>query len=105
MILAEGRVRVSDQLSRLSAPADGQFVANVIGDSHSLVEGLNEFGIEHEVQHDGSVHIQPSGDESFQQIWKICEQRDIVLSSLAPTRNSLEEIFMAAIRGTSNADS
>ncbi len=105
VILAEGRVRVADQLWKLNTPTAPQYVATVMGDSSELVEGLKQAGIENELMHNGTVLIRADNDETFHQIWQICEQSQIVLSSLAPTRNSLEEIFMSAIRGTNNAHS
>ncbi len=105
VILADGRVRVSDTLANLNKPTAPQFVATVVGDEQVFLEELNHRGISGELQHDGTVLVYADNETTFRNIWRLCDEKNVVLSSFVPTKNSIEQIFMSAIRGEKNAHS
>lgn len=100
IILAEGQVRVSDSLEALNKPTSPKYIASVLDGAAQLAGLLTRERVPAQLDDDGNLSIQISGEGDFQTISRICDQNGIVLKSLAPTRNSIEEIFMAAIRGS-----
>ena len=105
IILSQGQVRVSDKLETLNKPASSKYIASVLNDANLFCELLNKHQIHAEMQDDGTVALMVNSESVFPTIWKLCEDHSIILRSLGQTRNSIEEIFMAAIKEDHNADS
>ena len=105
IILAEGEVKVSSSLSELSKPTSPQYTAAVVEGEERLVSGLNRVGLQAALTPEMKVSVRVDKETDLQRIYEVCEQDRIVLKSLVPSLNSLQEIFMAAIGGGSNANS
>ncbi len=106
IILADGQVRVSDSLQALNQPTSPQYLASVMKDAPQLLEVLNRQQLPSSLTPEGLLKIEIKREQDLQSVWEICDQHGFVLKSLVPSRNSIEEIFMAAIGGgNSNANS
>ena len=105
VILSQGEVRVSDRLDALNKPSSPKFIANVMGDGVPFCNLLNKINIPAEILDDGTIAIMLHDESEFNKIWKLCHENSIVLRSLGPTRNSIEEIFMDAIKEDTHANS
>ena len=105
IILAEGEVRVSSSLAELSKPTSPKFMATVVEGEERLVAKLNTARLAAELTPTMQVSVNVSNETDLQLFYQICEQNDIVLKSLVPSLNSLQEIFMAAIGGGNHANS
>ncbi|MDG1809774.1 MAG: ABC transporter ATP-binding protein [Pirellulaceae bacterium] len=105
IILAEGEVRVSSSLAELSKPTSPKFMATVVEGEERLVAKLNRASLAAELTPTMQVSVNVSNETDLQLFYQICDQNDIVLKSLVPSLNSLQEIFMAAIGGGNNANS
>ena len=100
IILANGQVRVSDTLEALNKPTSPKYIGSVLaGSDEELARLLRAEGIASEFGEEGQMLIEIADDSNFRTISEICDRHDIVLKSLTPARNSIEEIFMAAIQG------
>ena len=101
IILANGQVRVSDTLEALNKPTSPKYIGSVLaGSDEELARLLRAEGIASEFGEEGQMLIEIADDSNFRTISEICDRHDIVLKSLNPARNSIEEIFMAAIQGS-----
>ncbi|MGI9517658.1 MAG: ABC transporter ATP-binding protein [Pirellulaceae bacterium] len=105
VILSNGEVKVSDRLDKLNDPTSPLYIATVIDHADRLESQLVSAGVQASLQDDGTVAIMANGADTFNRIWQVCDRHEIVLKSLVPTRNSIEEIFMEAIKGDEHAHS
>jgi ABC-2 type transport system ATP-binding protein len=105
IILSNGQVRLSDRLDKLNVPSSPRRILAVQGDPAVLVSALERARMHPRLDPEGTVSVEADSPESLETIWATCRDHNIVLRSLVPTRNSLEEIFMNAIRGDGHAHS
>lgn len=105
VILAEGTVRVSSTLEALSKPTSPQFIVGVGGEEERLVDAVREIGLEATLNDESQACVSVDNEGDIQRIIAVCKDRGLVLRSLMPSQNSLEEIFLAAIGAGKNANS
>ena len=98
VILARGSVRVSDRLEHLSQPADPAVIVRLLGSSDRFVEALQREGMSHETLPDGRFVIRGQVEQTTSRVWQVAKQTETSLRSLAPSRNSLEDIFLQAVQ-------
>lgn len=103
IILAQGRVRVSDRLEHLSRPAKPAVKVRLIGDREAFLNALNEEGIPCQTDDFGNVEVQGPVTEVTASVWRIAGKTQTAIRSLAPSRNSLEDIFINAVQEHPNA--
>ncbi|NLX54554.1 MAG: ABC transporter ATP-binding protein, partial [Planctomycetaceae bacterium] len=104
-ILAQGEVRVVDSLERLSQPASPALHVRTSHDAAPLIRRLEAAGGQVTVNDDGSLQIMLGGADAARQIWRLAAETGVGLRSLVPSRNSLDQIFLDAVRGDGRADS
>jgi ABC-2 type transport system ATP-binding protein len=98
VILASGRVKVSDRLDNLSRPAMPSVRVRVSEAADTFIDRLTKSGLQAERTEQGSITVQGPENELNERVWSIAHENKIAIRSLAPSRNSLEEIFLAAIQ-------
>ncbi len=104
-ILALGEVRVIDSLEALSRPASPAVHVRTAGDAKQLIRRIELDGGHVTVEEDGALRVEIDGDEAVKHIWRWAEETDVGIRSLVPSRNSLEQIFLDAVRGDHRANS
>ena len=102
VILATGTVRVSDRLTELSRPAEPAINVRIIGDTGAFVNELASQGFQADEMAVGAFVIRGPVDQLSTKVWQIAAQTDVVVRSLAPSRNSLEDIFLRAVQERPN---
>jgi ABC-2 type transport system ATP-binding protein len=105
VILARGRVRVSERLEVLSRPASPTYHLRVIGDTDPLVARLSQHGIVVTRETDGSMTLGQVDSAGVERIWEWACESGVGIRSLLPARNSLEQIFFDAVQEKRDADS
>jgi ABC-2 type transport system ATP-binding protein len=98
VILAAGRVRVADSLQVLSRPAEPAVRVRVEGDSAPFITQLAAAGLAAQSVDNGKLVIRGAPDELTRVVWQVARQHGVTVRSLAPARNSLEEIFLKAVQ-------
>jgi len=104
VILAQGRMRVHERLDVLSKPSSPSIDIRVVGDPERFADRLTRAGLAASVAENGTLTVMADGAESSQRIWKLAQQSDTAIRSLAPAKNSLEKIFLDAVREEAHAD-
>ena len=66
---------------------------------------LTHAGIQAQLDDEGNVSLMAPNPEVLNTVWQVCRDNQLVVKSLTPMRNSIEEIFMDAIRGDEHAHS
>jgi ABC-2 type transport system ATP-binding protein len=104
-ILALGEVRVIDSLESLSRPASPAVHVRTAGDAQPLIRRIERDGGRVTIEEDGALRVEIVGDEVVHRIWRWAEETEVGIRTLVPSRNSLEQIFLDAVRGGHRANS
>ena len=105
VILAEGQVRVSDRLENLSEPASPSIHVRTVGAFDSFRQELERRNMPSQISESGQLTIACANDSDIATVWQAAAATDTLIRSLSPARNSMEAIFLNAVRGASHADS
>ncbi len=105
VILAKSRVQIAERLERLSQPTSPSLRIQVLGDPAEFATRLERGGLKVRVDASGAMTVDGQHGELAAKIWQIAQQANIAVRSIEPSRNSLEEIFLAAVREQPNAHS
>lgn len=98
VILAKSRVRVSDRLEQLSRPTAPSLRVQILGDASDFATRLERTGLRARVEPLGTLTVDGSQDELAAKIWQIARQAGVGIRSIEPSKNSLEQIFLSAVR-------
>jgi ABC-2 type transport system ATP-binding protein len=104
VILANGRVQVSERLANLTRPASPSLEVRLLGSSQHFLEWFRRRGIAVTEQSNGTVVLQGAPEELSGHAWQAAEECGTGIRSMSPSRNSLEEIFLGAVRQESQID-
>ena len=99
VILARGRVQVSERLSVLNRPATPSLEVRLLGSAERFIDLIRGRGIGIDARSNGTVVLQGAPEELADQVWQSARECGISVRSMTPSRNSLEEIFLNAVRG------
>jgi ABC-2 type transport system ATP-binding protein len=98
VILARGKVQVADSLAVLSRPATPSLEVRLLGDSSQFVSNLRSRGVQVEIRPHGGLVLMGAPEQLVPQVWQAANSCEIGVRSMTPSRNSLEEIFLNAVR-------
>jgi ABC-2 type transport system ATP-binding protein len=98
VILVRGRVRIVERLEVLSRPDNPSLLVRVSGDSEVFLSRLRAAGAEAIREENGVLSVRESA-EMPQRLWELAREAGVSIRSLTPSRNSLETIFLDAVRG------
>ncbi|MGQ9575466.1 MAG: ABC transporter ATP-binding protein [Thermoguttaceae bacterium] len=104
VILAKGRVRVVDRLETLCRPAKPIYRVRVLGQPAPLAERIRREGLEVHAEANGTLLVTSHDPEITQRVWDWARQTAVGIRTLEPARNSLEQIFLEAVREEAHAD-
>lgn len=105
VILAQGRVRVSESIAVLNRPSQPAYWVQTLGPVEPLAQWALSEQIPSEILDDHSLRIRSAEPEIAQRLWHGAYQCGVVIRSLQPAKNSLETIFLEALGETTYADS
>jgi ABC-2 type transport system ATP-binding protein len=104
IILAEGRVKVVESLEVLSRPVNPSLHVSIFGDGSKLAARLEQLGEEVTLDEEGALTIRESAAMP-ERLWSAARDVGVSVRGLTPSRNSLETIFLDAVKGDADADS
>jgi len=104
VILARGKVQVADTLAELSRPAKPSLEVRLLGESDRFVEAIRKRGIGIELRTHGGLVLVGAPDQLAPQVWQAASACGVGVRSMTPSRNSLEEIFLNAVRVGGSSD-
>ncbi|MCR9292641.1 MAG: ABC transporter ATP-binding protein [bacterium] len=103
VILAAGQVSVAKSLAELSKPLVPALNVRVNGPPEVFAGILRAEQIDVSIGAFGMLVVSGDSDADVQRIWRLAAQHNIVLRSLTPAKNSMESIFLEAVKGTQHA--
>ena len=101
VILARGRIQVSQTLAELSRPAIPSLELRLLGSTDAFIDRIRQRQIEVASSSSGVVILQGQPEELVSLVWQTANECGVGIRSMTPSRNSLEEIFMNAVRAES----
>ncbi|MBS0206109.1 MAG: ABC transporter ATP-binding protein [Planctomycetes bacterium] len=104
VILARGRIQVADTMVELNRPTTPSVEVRLMGDSDRFVETIRGRGIAANLQSNGGILLQGIPDHLATHVWQAASACGVGVRSLTPSRNSLEEIFLSAVREGGSRD-
>ena len=104
VILSRGRVQVSDTLAELSRPATTSLEVRLLGAADQFIESMRNLGITVESRPHGGLVLLGAPDQLSKQAWQVAQSCGVGIRSMTPSRNSLEEIFLNAVRAGGASD-
>jgi len=104
VILAGGRVRLSETLETLTRPAAPGVTVRTDGDASRLVRLLREQGHSIREGDETTFFVEAVDARNASLVWELAAEAEAGVLSMTPVRNSLEEVFMNSVRGGRLAD-
>ena len=101
VILARGRIQVSQTLAELSRPAIPSLELRLLGSTDAFIDRIRQRQIEVASSSSGVVILQGQPEELVSLVWQTANECGVGIRSMTPSRNSLEEIFLNAVRAES----
>ena len=98
VILAKGSVRVSESLQKLSRPAEPAVFVKATDGLDKLAEFLDKAGVASEKRQFDELIVFGDPNELPDRVWQAASETGVVIRSMAPTRNSLEDVFIQAVQ-------
>lgn len=105
LILAGGRLRLSERLEVLTETPDPSLTVQVHGDVEILEQRLHQAGVRTHRLTPTQIQAFGSVGELSEVLWQAAAVAEIAIRSVKPSRNSLEQIFLKAVREVQHADS
>jgi ABC-2 type transport system ATP-binding protein len=105
IILAKGCVQVADRLKNLNHPTTPTIEVQLCDEVDGFIESLRAAGLQ---ANPGIQSVVVSGGPAellTEKIWQSARQSGTGIRSLVPSRTSLEDIFLSAIREETNGHS
>ncbi len=104
VIISRGQLRISDSLENLSRPASPTITLSVVGDKQVLADALENIGLETTSGDRDELTIEGDLNVISDQIWQAAKTSGCGIRNMTPSINSLEEIFIQAIKESGHAD-
>jgi ABC-2 type transport system ATP-binding protein len=103
VILVKGRVRLVESMSVLSRPSSPASLVKTLGDAGPLAARLENAGYSPELAADGTLIVAGADDALPPLIWSLARELRVTVRHLAPATNSLEKVFLDAVREDAHA--
>ncbi len=103
VILAKGRVRVVDRLETLRKPSSPIWHVRVMGSAAALADRMRREGLSVESEAADALAFVASNETVIQRLWSWASEAGVGIRALVPAQNSLEQIFLDAVREGTDA--
>ncbi len=103
IILARGRVRLEGRLSELDRRHGYLYRLAVLDDPARLFDGLRSDGWDCRIEPDGAVLVNGKGPADVPKFFRVALRVGSALRSATPIRQSLDEMFLAAVQESEDA--
>jgi ABC-2 type transport system ATP-binding protein len=103
VILVRGRVRLVQSLDILKQPSSQAYHVRFIGEHSAFLDRARRGGVHSKTEDNGVVTLDGLDAGNVHLIWDWARETGTGVRSLAPTRNTLEQMFMDAVRDSGDA--
>jgi hypothetical protein len=92
-----------ERLAVLRRPASPAYLVRTVGSPDVLLDRLQEAGVAAHLEPNGAVRLDRADAGTAQQVWEWAGRLGLGIRSMVPTQNSLEKIFIEAVREEQDA--
>lgn len=105
VILARGEIRLNSSFEEINRPKNPSVTLALLDDSPAFLAGLQQRRLAAEKLTSGEWKVTGQDANVASLVWQVAQDSGTAIQSLRPARNSLEEVFLDAVRESSHADS
>ena len=105
VILAGGSVRVSDSLDELCRMPNPSMTVTLSGNRDAYRDRLTAKGVQSEVMSQRQLRVFGEVAVLNEPLWAAATESGCIVRGLSPSKNSLEQIFLTAVREVHSANS
>ncbi len=105
VILARGSVRVSDSLDELCRMPNPSMTVTLFGNRDAYRDRLTAKGVQSEVMSQRQLRVFGEVAVLNEPLWAAATESGCIVRGLSPSKNSLEQIFLTAVREVHSANS
>ena len=103
IILSKGKVRVVGTLDDLSRPVEPGMSVQVTEGQERFVAALESHQLGTQRRPDGTLWVMGVNEETAPRLWRIANEAQVSIVQMVPAKNSLEQVFMDAVKETDHA--
>ena len=98
IIMAKGRVRIVERLEVLMRPISPAYRVRVFGPAVALAERIRREGLDVQTGPDDALTLATADEGVVRRVWDWAREAGVGIRTLLPDQNSLEQIFLDAVR-------
>jgi ABC-2 type transport system ATP-binding protein len=104
VILARGKVRLIQGLDVLKKPSAPTYFLRASGGLDGFMTRARAGGADPKIEENGVVVLHGISESGVHRVWEWAHETGIGVRSLTPARNTLEQVFMDAIRDSGRSE-
>lgn len=105
VVLARGQVRLAGTLHELSRPPLPSMQIRLLAGHERFAQTLRDRGLSVDIIDAQRIAVRGAESELIPHIWRAARECQVGVRALAPSRNSIEEIFLSALQEQLHAPS
>ncbi len=103
VILFRGQVKLHQSMEQLSLPSSPTTFVHFDGDPERFQRQLQRAGVDAVESSPDVLQLNGIDQDLIATVWRIANELGVVIQSITPARNSLEEVFMNTVREENHA--
>jgi ABC-2 type transport system ATP-binding protein len=105
VILARGEIRLNSSFEEINRPRVPSVTLSLLAENPEFERLLQAAGLQVERVPGGEWLVTGSDYSVSTKVWEIAQASKTTIQSLKPAKNSLEEVFLSAVKESPNANS
>ncbi len=103
VILSKGTVKLNTSFAEINRPSAPSLTLSILGDKEAFCSAALTNQLDAVVLQSGDIKIESDRQDLPKLIWNLARDSQAVIQSIRPAKNSLEEIFIAAVQEATHA--
>ncbi len=104
VILAKGQIRLHQSFEELDRPSSPILLVTLLNHREPFIDAARRKGLDVEVALNGQLRISGDLQTLPAKVWELAAASGATIQAIQPAKNSLEEIFIAAVQESSHAN-
>jgi ABC-2 type transport system ATP-binding protein len=105
VILSNGTVKLNASFEQLNRPTSSMVTVTLLGDEDAFCQRAENRGVRIVAREAGELRLEGHEAGFTDSLWQIAGESGALIQSIRPARNSLEEVFLSAVREAAHAAS
>ena len=105
IILSRGEIKLNKSFEEINRPAEPTVTVTVMEGGEAFLNGLAKAHLRVEILPTGDFRIFGPDLNVAESVWRVAQNAGASIQSMRPARNSLEEVFLNAVKESTHANS